>query len=146
MGRTTVRIKGWAVALTLGGLLAAPGCSTTAANVTEVQTEPFGTQVLVGDPDLYEQMHVVVEDVLTRKNADGFLEAQVTIFNQSSGTIRFEYAFQWFDKDGFKVKGTIDHWTPEQITGSEKLPIQAVSPNPKASSFKVAVRRPQEQR
>lgn len=146
MGRMTVATKTCAGALALGGLLIAVGCSTTAANVTEVQTEPFGTQVLVGDPDLYEQMHVVIEDVLTKRNADGFLEAQVTIFNQSSGTIRFEYAFQWFDKDGFKVKDAIDHWTPEQIYGRQKLPIQAVSPNPEATSFKVAVRRPQEQK
>ena len=134
-----------ALALAIGGVLLATGCSTTGANVTEVQTEPWETRVLVGDKDLYDQMNIDVAEIIARRNNDtGFLEAQATIYNLTRGTIRFEYTWEWYDQDRFKILDVKEHWTPAQIYGNQKLPIHATSPDPLAKSFKIAVRRPQE--
>ena len=133
--------------LVVGSVLGAWGCSTsTAANVVEVQRDPDETRLIVGDPDFHDVIQIELTEVRMRFTDLGFLEAQATLVNLSSGTVRFEYMYKWFDKDGFEIEASAKHWTPDQIYGRDRLPIQGVAPDTRAQDFKVSVRRPIEQK
>ncbi len=121
----------------------AAGCSTSAANVANVDTESGQSDVLIGDEDLYDDLKI--QDIKTRNaETSGFLEVQATLVNLDDDTIRFEYEFEWFDESGFELQSHTEHWNPKIIYGHQRLPIKGTAPDGRAKSFKLAVRRPQE--
>ena len=69
--------------------------------------------------------------------AGNLMKAQVTITNDSSDDLDFRYKFKWLDKDDFEIAVDGRPWTPMLITPFESKSVQAVAPNPSASSFKI---------
>jgi len=69
--------------------------------------------------------------------AGNLLKAQVTITNDSSDHLDFRYKFKWLDKDDFEIAVDGRPWTPMLISPYESKNVQAVAPNPTATSFKI---------
>lgn len=65
------------------------------------------------------------------------LKAQATITNDSNDVVEFRYKFKWLDKNGFEIAIDGRPWTPMVISPFESKNVQAVAPNPSASSFKI---------
>jgi uncharacterized protein YcfL len=65
------------------------------------------------------------------------LKVQATITNDSDDELDFRYKFKWLDKNGFEIAVDGRPWTPMLITPYESKSVQAVAPNPTASSFKI---------
>jgi uncharacterized protein YcfL len=83
-------------------------------------------------------MRVKVSDLRTRR-ADNLLQVGVDLHNHWDSTLDFQYKFKFFDKDGFEVSPDSRSWIPITITGNETAQVQAVSPNPTATTFKIYV-------
>jgi len=125
----------------MASLVVSAGCSTSAANVSSVNPEEGTADILIGDPDLYDDLRV--KNIKTRINdTSGFLECQCMLENKDDDSIRFEYQFQWFDEAGFEIQHAAEPWQPAKIDGYEDKPIRATAPNKRVKSFKVKVRRP----
>jgi len=71
--------------------------------------------------------------------AGDLLKAQVSVKNDSSDDLSFSYKFKWFDKDGFEIAIDGRPWSPLNITAHETKSVQAVAPNPSATTFNVMV-------
>lgn len=69
--------------------------------------------------------------------AGDLLKAQVTITNDSNDHLDLRYKFKWLDKNDFEVAVDGRPWTPMSISPFESKNVQAIAPNPSASSFKV---------
>jgi uncharacterized protein YcfL len=69
--------------------------------------------------------------------AGNLMKAQVTITNDSNDHLDFRYKFKWLDKNDFEVAVDGRPWIPMTITPYESKNVQAVAPNPTASSFKI---------
>jgi uncharacterized protein YcfL len=128
-------------------ILAIPACGSTssASDVVETRTTTGETRYIQGSEDLVEILEVMRDSILIRRNPEtNFLETQVSLFNKTEDTVRFEYRWDWYDERGFQLKVASAHWTPDQIYGRQELFLQGTAPDPLASTFRISVRRPQE--
>ena len=71
--------------------------------------------------------------------AGDLLKAQVSIKNDSSDDLSFSYKFKWLDKAGFEIAIDGRPWSPLNITAYETKSVQAVAPNPTATTFNIMV-------
>lgn len=118
-------------------LFALGGCSVY--ETATVTSEPDGSkrQVIVSNSG-FLSANLNIEDTKMGKAGD-LLRVQATIKNQSSGDLNFQYKFKWLDKDDFEVAIDGRPWQPITITGYESKSVQAVAPNPTATSFQILV-------
>ena len=108
-------------------LLAAIGCKTV--NTVELDKR------IVTDATLDRAVSIV--DVAQRTLPDGLLKVQVDVLNRSTGVKEFNYKFEWRDKDGFVIKTPTSIYIPKQIEGKERMALQGIAPEPRATDFRV---------
>lgn len=87
---------------------------------------------------------IVLKDVKGRKRADGFMEAQITGENHSKDYQSLKYRVVWMDKDGFVIETIMSNWAKVPAYENQPFAISAVSPNAKASTFRVYIKREEE--
>ena len=121
----------------LGSFITLGGCAVN--ETATVSSEPDGSmkQIIVSNSG-FLSANLKIEDTKMGKAGD-LLRVQATIKNQSSGDLNFQYKFKWLDKDDFEVAIGGRPWQPLTITGYESKSVQAVAPNPTATSFQILV-------
>jgi uncharacterized protein YcfL len=121
------------------------GCVTRSAGIegaaTAVET-PEGIMqsssfVIINNPKLARGIQIV--DLKSSFSGD-LLMGQVTLVSKYSNTLKFQYKFAWFNKDGIEIDADSRPWTPLIMYGNESKTIQAVAPNPSAREFKVKIK------
>lgn len=93
--------------------------------------------VIVNNPKLARGIQIV--DLKSSFVGD-LLKAQVTLVSKYSSTLRFQYKFAWFNKDGIEIDPDASPWKPLIMYGNESKTVQAVAPNPSAREFKIKIR------
>lgn len=78
---------------------------------------------------------------IKQRDVGGLLQASATLRNKWGMSLRFQYQFRFFDKDGFLISKEGRPWTAILIAGGDKVDVTAVSPNPSAQSFTVIIQR-----
>jgi uncharacterized protein YcfL len=87
------------------------------------------------------QRHLRFGQAITRQ--EGLLtHAQVALENQTSGTLAFEYRWEWTDADGMELGKTLSTWQPAVIYGKERKLMTGAGPGPNAVNFRLLVRDP----
>ena len=115
-------------------------CKTTAENSLTVQgANP--ADYFVGNNGL--DAKIKMQNIQRRQN-NGLLEVQVDLFNATGSDLSVEYAFQWFDAQGFRIDSNIEHWTPATLNGKHVQVVSGIALRPEAEKFKLIVRNPQE--
>lgn len=137
--------------MALGLATALTGCRTpTPANTSTLSAEPAGNvrevdytakknELLVGDSSLLRDL--VIERARVRTLASGLPQAQLDLQNTTRYNINYEYQFEWFDADGFRIDAPNQSWSGDVAPGTTSRHVQAVGPSPAAKTFKVRVRR-----
>lgn len=82
---------------------------------------------------------VIITNMRMRRTGD-LLEVQVELTNETSSDQNIQYRFAWFDEDNFEVEKDSRGWRPVVIHGNDKVTMNAVAPNPRASTYKLIVR------
>ena len=125
------------IGVMFAGLIGLGGCAVN--ETATVSPEPDGSvkQIIVSNSG-FLSANLIIEDTKMGKAGD-LLRVQATIKNQSSGDLSFQYKFKWLDKDDFEVAIDGRPWQPLTITGYESKSVQAVAPNPTATSFQILV-------
>jgi len=113
--------------------------ASCAVNETATVTVSQGnvTQVIESNSGLLSDS-LSISDTQTAYAGD-MLKAQVSIKNDSSDDLSFSYKYKWLDKAGFEIAIDGRPWSPLTITAYETKSVQAVAPNPSATTFKIMV-------
>lgn len=128
-------------ALATAGILCgcqSPKTAGYAARATVLENDTLATVLKVDNGALARALRVA--SMHTDYTDHGFLRAQVAIVNSGKRDRPCQYKFLWYDESDMEMRPGNRPW--EQITfhGGEEARVQAVSPYPEATSFKIQVR------
>ena len=84
--------------------------------------------------------HISMEYQLKRTTESGFIQVQSWLQNTDSGDIRFQYRFEWLDKDGMLIRESNPTWHVATVHGRDRLPLEGVSETRRAADFRLVVR------
>ena len=85
-----------------------------------------------------------IQNYHSKRLDDGRLAIQFELFNDTGENLRFAWAIDWFDAQGFKVADATRHWAPIQLGGGGFTTVQQTAPTPAAENFKLQVTSPNE--
>lgn len=84
---------------------------------------------------------IEITNVVTRRNAGGFLEIHINGFNKSYNTKRFEYRVEWLDVDGLLVDTKTSVWLPMSAMGKSPFSFKVVATRTNAVDFRMDTRK-----
>jgi len=97
----------------------------------------FDEQLRVNEPPRGEKL--AITDVKTRQ-VNQLTDVVVTLASKYNKSQYLQYQFNWYDKDGFIIKGNHSPWQALTLFGFAKIQLPALAPNANAVTFSVAVR------
>jgi uncharacterized protein YcfL len=103
----------------------------------EKTTNTFNDQLRVDNPSLGKKL--AITDVKTRQT-NQLTDVVVTLSSQYKKSQYLQYQFNWYDKDGFVIKGNHSPWQPLTLFGFSNTQLPGLAPSPNAVSFSLAVR------
>lgn len=121
------------LAIVIAGLTGVTGCS---APVEGIRTDSNENYIKYHSAQMRSRVKLI--DLKSRRVGD-ILQASAELKNGWDNTLDFQYKFKFFDKDGFEVGVDSRPWTPITLIGQETANVQAVAPNPSATSFKIYI-------
>jgi uncharacterized protein YcfL len=83
---------------------------------------------------------IEVKQAVTRVNKDGFMELEVSGYNKSFETRRFEYKVEWVDGSGIVIDSTTNKWLQTSAAGKSPFTLKAVAPRTTAVDFRMNTR------
>jgi uncharacterized protein YcfL len=84
---------------------------------------------------------IEIRKAVTRVNKDGFLELEVSGFNESYETRRFEYKVEWLDGSGLVIDSTTSKWLQTSAMPKSPFAIKAIAPRTNAVNFRMNTRK-----
>ncbi|WP_028835850.1 MULTISPECIES: YcfL family protein [unclassified Pseudoalteromonas] len=103
----------------------------------EQTTNAYKEQLNVNNPQLAKKL--LISDVKTRQT-NNLTDVVVTLASTYKKSQYLQYQFNWFDKDGFVIKGNHSPWQALTIFGFAKTQLAGLAPSPNAVTFSLAVR------
>ena len=146
MGRRAMNMRaGWGV-LAVVSLLALTGCGGTAGAVASGKTarDDQGARILekkVVFNSIGLKMDIEIVDIKSSL-AGNLMRAQAALRSRDSGTLSFQYRFEWYDADGLEINSGAGSWRPLLLNGKEIKTVQGVAPDQRAKEFKLLIRQP----
>ena len=121
-------------ALMLGACASQPDTSGISV---EQSKNTFNEQLHVDNPALGKNL--AITDVKTRQT-NQLTDVVVTLSSQYKKSQYLQYQFNWYDKDGFVIKGNHSPWQALTLFGFSKTQLPGLAPTPDAVTFSLAVR------
>ncbi len=84
---------------------------------------------------------IEIRQALTHVNKNGFLELEVSGYNRSFDTRRFEYKVEWLDGSGMLITSHTSKWMQTSAAGKSPFTIKAVAPRTEAVDFRMNTRK-----
>ena len=84
---------------------------------------------------------IVVDEALTRKTDEGFMELNINGHNKAYSTKKFRYKVEWFDENGFLISSKTNVWMQASAMGKSPFSIRATAPTRDAVDFKMDTRK-----
>ncbi len=129
----------WRAALGLALLLLAGACvSKGTSQDTYVGGEGAETEKIGGTSGISNSLEMVG---IRSERRDGRLFVQFELHNKRGSNLAFEWTVEWFDDAGFRIDWP-QHWAPTALGGKGYEIISLTGPTPNASSWRLAVRKP----
>ncbi len=120
--------------LLLAATVAFVGCTTAGI---EGRKSATNEQVRYRNSWLKE---VVEMKNLKMRKVGGILQANATVFSDTSETLSVQYRFAWYDKDGFEIDKDAGSWKLATLHGRATEDIAGVAPNSRAEEFRIVIR------
>ena len=83
---------------------------------------------------------VTIQQVGTRRTAEGFMQVQATGYNAAFEVRQFEYRVEWLDADGFVIPSKTGVWQPISAGPRSQFFVQSISPRTDALDFRINTR------
>ena len=127
----------------LFGLLILSGCAATSGieatgktTWNEEGARELSKRVVINNGSLASDIEVA--DITSSQVGD-LMRAQVMLRSRDSGTLQFQYKFDWYDIQGLDVVDNAP-WQPVILYGKETKTIHGLGPNPRAREFKLKLK------
>ena len=125
-------------------ILGVSACQSTKSPVTSglgvesmTNETPPASYLRVDNVKLAQKL--TVSDVKHRTIND-LLEVNVELSSQYKKSLKLQYHFNWFDKNGFVIEKGKSPWRPLELHGFQSTMLHGVSPSSEVTSFNVYVR------
>jgi uncharacterized protein YcfL len=119
-------------------LLVISGCKTV--NTTQ-RANPRSSPDIVNDERIITDgslnQAARIQAVNEGTTGGDLLKIQVAVRNTTTSRQRFNYRFEWFNKQGMRIDTKLSSWQPETLHGKETKWLQAVAPTPDAVDFQL---------
>ncbi len=79
--------------------------------------------------------YIQITDIMSRERG-GLITLRIEMTNTDNEPHRAYWRVKWLDASGFQVWDD-EHWKPVLVQGAAKQNIQATSPTPKATDFRI---------
>ncbi|KGJ88829.1 YcfL family protein [Colwellia psychrerythraea] len=99
--------------------------------------QKFSKHLQVHNPELGEKLHI--SDIRSRTNND-LLEINLSLTSTYEKTLKLQYQFTWFDKDGFVIEAGKAPWKPLDLHGMQTETVPGLAPTNKVATFSLYVR------
>jgi uncharacterized protein YcfL len=99
--------------------------------------QKFSKHLQVHNPDLGKKLHI--SDIRSRTNND-LLEINLSLTSTDKKTLKLQYQFTWFDKDGFVIEAGKSPWQPLDLHGMQTATVPGLAPTNHVASFSLYVR------
>jgi len=99
--------------------------------------QKFSKHLQVDNPELGKKLHI--SDIRSRTNND-FLEINLSLTSTYKKTLKLQYQFTWFDKDGFVIEAGKSPWQPLDLHGMQTATVPGLAPTTQVASFSIYVR------
>jgi hypothetical protein len=98
-------------------------------------TRPIGSfiSVVIGEG-------IVVNNVKEARTPEGFLEVQVSGYNESMYKKRFQYKAEWLDVNGMTIDSIMSKWMTESVPAKSSFSFKVIGPSPKAVDYRINTR------
>lgn len=83
---------------------------------------------------------IVVSNVKEARTPEGFLEVQVSGYNQSMFKKRFEYKAEWLDGNGMLIDTVMSKWMTVSVTPKSTFTFKVTSPTADSADFRINTR------
>lgn len=99
--------------------------------------QKFSKHLQVHNPELAEKLHI--SDIRSRTTNE-LLEINLSLTSTYEKTLKLQYQYTWFDKDGFVLEAGKSPWTPLDLHGMQTATVPGLAPTNKVASFSLYVR------
>jgi uncharacterized protein YcfL len=99
--------------------------------------QKFEKHLQVHNPELGKKLHI--SDISSRTN-QALLEINLALTSTYKKTLKLQYQFTWFDKDGFVIEAGKSPWQPLDLHGMQTAIVPGLAPTAHAASFSIYVR------
>ncbi len=98
-------------------------------------TRPIGNfvSVVIGEG-------VQIDNIVERRSPEGFLEVQVSGYNNSVKKKIFDYRAEWIDSDGLAMDSVMTKWRSVSAMPKSSFSFKAIAPNAKAADYRINTR------
>jgi uncharacterized protein YcfL len=84
---------------------------------------------------------IEIKNVDVRTSELGFMQLQVTGYNNSYDTRTFRYKVEWLDRDGHVLDAKTSVWMPVSALSKATFTIQSTAPSKDAVNFRMNTRK-----
>ncbi len=99
--------------------------------------QKFSKHLQVDNPELGKKLHI--SDIRSRTNNE-LLEINLSLTSTYKKTLKLQYQFAWFDKDGFVIEAGKSPWQPLDLHGMQTETVPGLAPTTHVASFSLYVR------
>lgn len=83
---------------------------------------------------------IMITNVSSIVNSNGFKEIQVTGINQTQFYKKLEYKIEWLDQNGMLIPTVLSNWTSFSAYQETEFRFKAVAPVTNAEDFRILIR------
>lgn len=99
--------------------------------------DSFSKHLKVDNPSLHKQLKIT--DVKSR-TTNNLLEINLELTSTYEKSLKLQYHFNWFDKDGFVIESRKSPWKPLELHGMQSTTVRGLAPSSQVESFSIYVR------
>jgi uncharacterized protein YcfL len=107
-----------------------------------VGNEPVGfiTRPIAGLGSIILGEGIVVNEVKEVRTPEGFLEVQVSGFNESQWTKQLDYKPEWLDSNGITIDSVQSKWMTKSVPAKSDFRFKVIAPSPAAADYRIGTR------
>jgi len=99
--------------------------------------QKYSKHLQVHNPKLGKKLHI--SDIRSRTSNE-LLEINLSLTSTYEKTLKLQYQFTWFDKDGFVIEAGKSPWQPLDLHGMQTATVPGLAPTTQVASFSLYVR------
>ncbi|PKI14343.1 DUF1425 domain-containing protein [Colwellia sp. 12G3] len=135
--RTALLIAALTTTLLISGCKNIPPVTSGMGTDQIAPGQKFSKHLQVHNPELSKRLHI--SDIRSRTSND-LLEINLSLTSTYKKTLKLQYQFTWFDKDGFVIEAGKSPWQPLDLHGMQTETVPGLAPTTNIASFSLYVR------